>query len=249
MYRVDMSTRYNAEAMLELAILGLLKERPMHGYDLRKRLRSGAGLLASLSYGSLYPALARLQRAGAVREIEPAEESGAEFAPAEVIPLTGSLAGEKAAFRARLAARAASTRAAARSAAGTRGRKVYELTPIGEAMFTSLLTEDAGRPADDRSFALRWSFARYLPAEGRLHLLERQRRRLEDRIAAAKRATSATIGSGSAIGTGGLDRYERQIADHAIDSLNRDLAWIESLIAMERAAAGSTAPNTGTDVS
>src|ERR1035437_3447714 len=55
--------------VLELAILGLLKEHPMHGYDLRKRLRGDFGLLSSLSFGSLYPALARLEAAGAVQEV------------------------------------------------------------------------------------------------------------------------------------------------------------------------------------
>ena len=56
-------------AVLELAILGLSKEHPMHGYDLRKRLRGDFGLLSSLSFGSLYPALARLEAAGAVHEV------------------------------------------------------------------------------------------------------------------------------------------------------------------------------------
>lgn len=227
----------------------------MHGYDLRKRLRSGAGLLASLSYGSLYPALARLERAGAVRELEPRPDGdllggGAPRpgvlgpGPADVIPLSGSLSGEKAAFRVRLAARAAArTRATARAAAGTRGRKVYELTSLGEEMFSSLLADDGepDRSTDDRAFTLRWSFARYLPAEGRVHLLERQRRRLEDRIHAAKRGPG---------GAAPLDRYERQIADHALESLNRDLAWIESLIAMERSGAAGPAIRTSeTDVS
>jgi DNA-binding PadR family transcriptional regulator len=215
--------------MLELAILGLLKEQPMHGYDLRKRLRSGAGLLASLSYGSLYPALARLEQQGAVREVDPAV---VEEPAAPVMPLTGSLSGERAAWRARLAARAAGrSRSQGRPPGGTRGRKVYELTAIGDEMFSSLLADEAGRQGDDRTFNLRWSFARYLPSEGRLVLLERQRRRLEDRIAAARRGLDHT-GSG-------LDRFQRQIAEHALDSLGTDLSWVESLIATERAVAGS----------
>ncbi|MHB8246660.1 MAG: PadR family transcriptional regulator [Acidimicrobiales bacterium] len=220
--------------MLELAILGLLKERPMHGYDLRKRLRSGFGLVASLSFGSLYPALARLERSGAVREIDPSANFGRDSG--EVIPLTGSLSGERAAFRARLAARAAST---ARSAAGTRGRKVYELTSIGEEIFTSMLSDDADRNGNDKSFTLRWSFARHLSSDGRLRLLERQQRRLEDRIASATRGLSTP----NAI----LDRYERQIAEHTIDSLNRDLSWVESLIAAEQSS--SAVAKTETDVS
>lgn len=52
--------------MLELAILGLLVEAPVHGYALRKRLAVRLGGLRVVSYGSLYPALRRLTRAGLV---------------------------------------------------------------------------------------------------------------------------------------------------------------------------------------
>ena len=43
--------------VLELAVLGLLHESPMHGYELRKRLNTALGAFRALSYGSLYPAL------------------------------------------------------------------------------------------------------------------------------------------------------------------------------------------------
>jgi DNA-binding PadR family transcriptional regulator len=43
--------------VLELAILGLLQDTPMHGYELRKRLNGMLGSFRALSYGSLYPAL------------------------------------------------------------------------------------------------------------------------------------------------------------------------------------------------
>ncbi|MGE5225673.1 MAG: PadR family transcriptional regulator [Planctomycetaceae bacterium] len=52
--------------MLELAILGLLKERPMHGYQLSRELSEQLGGLRRVSYGSLYPTLRRLERDGAV---------------------------------------------------------------------------------------------------------------------------------------------------------------------------------------
>ena len=54
--------------MLELAILGLLFESPIHGYELRKRLNLLLGWTRLLSYGSLYPALRRLTRAGLIAE-------------------------------------------------------------------------------------------------------------------------------------------------------------------------------------
>lgn len=54
--------------MLELAVLGLLHETPMHGYELRKRLGLRLGGCRVVSYGSLYPALRRLVRAGLIAE-------------------------------------------------------------------------------------------------------------------------------------------------------------------------------------
>jgi len=52
--------------MLELAILGALKEKPMHGYELKKRLSYLLGHLWKISFGSLYPALKRLEARNAV---------------------------------------------------------------------------------------------------------------------------------------------------------------------------------------
>ncbi len=52
--------------MLEMAILGALKEKPMYGYELKKRLSFLLGHLWKISYGSLYPALKRLEGKDAV---------------------------------------------------------------------------------------------------------------------------------------------------------------------------------------
>ncbi|WP_310961784.1 PadR family transcriptional regulator [Nocardioides terrisoli] len=56
-------------ATLELAVLGLLHESPLHGYELRKRLNLLLGWGRLLSYGSLYPALKRMLRAGWITEV------------------------------------------------------------------------------------------------------------------------------------------------------------------------------------
>jgi len=53
---------------LELAVLGLLHESPMHGYELRKQLNVVLGWGRLLSYGSLYPALKRMLKAGLIVE-------------------------------------------------------------------------------------------------------------------------------------------------------------------------------------
>ena len=62
--------------MLDLAILGLLKESSMHGYQLKKRLSDTLGPFWQVSYGSLYPALKRLQREGSVEVVFPREDVG-----------------------------------------------------------------------------------------------------------------------------------------------------------------------------
>jgi len=54
--------------VLELAVLGLLHDSPMHGYELRKRLNAVLGVFRALSYGTLYPALKTLLAEGLIRE-------------------------------------------------------------------------------------------------------------------------------------------------------------------------------------
>lgn len=49
---------------LEVAVLGLLHDAPMHGYELRKQVNALLGWSRILSYGTLYPALKALGRAG-----------------------------------------------------------------------------------------------------------------------------------------------------------------------------------------
>jgi DNA-binding PadR family transcriptional regulator len=52
--------------VLDFAVLGVLHESPLHGYELRKRLNASLGSLRAFSYGSLYPCLRRLQEGGLI---------------------------------------------------------------------------------------------------------------------------------------------------------------------------------------
>ena len=56
--------------MLELAVLGLLDSSPLHGYELRQRLKATLGTFRAFSYGSLYPTLRRMRDAGWIAEDE-----------------------------------------------------------------------------------------------------------------------------------------------------------------------------------
>lgn len=59
--------------VLEFAVLGLLHDSPMHGYELRKRLNAVLGSFRAISYGSLYPCLKQLLASGLIRETGPAD--------------------------------------------------------------------------------------------------------------------------------------------------------------------------------
>ena len=65
--------------VLTLAILGMLRDEPLHGYQIRKRLGAELGPFRALSYGSLYPCLKRMLAAGL---IETAGEEPAGALPA-----------------------------------------------------------------------------------------------------------------------------------------------------------------------
>ena len=182
-------------AMLEIAVLGLLKEQDMHGYELRKRLADVYGFPSAVSFGSLYPALSRLEQAGAVRVLDPAK--------GQAPPSAASLLAERRA---------------------SRRRKVYSITTLGAKLFEELLSGSQGSD-DDRSFNLRLAFARYLPPEGRLGLLERRRAVLGERLAQlAARARARRD-----------DRYMRILVERQQEALSRDVSWLEHLITEERA--------------
>ncbi len=206
--------------MIELAILGLLKERPMHGYDLRKRLKDDFGPLANISYGSLYPALERLEKAGAITPIIPGAGEEAVLTP---IFSTGSLGGEKASLMAR---RATAKAAAAISNHGGKGKKVFELTDKGNLLFEELLEDPTSRD-DPRGFNLRLGFAKHLNSNAKIRLLERRRFQLTERV----RLTEKNIAHPARV----LDSYEMAIAEHALQIAKLDLEWIDSLLQKELA--------------
>ena len=200
--------------MLELAILGLLKENELHGYELKKRLTDALGPFSSVSFGSLYPCLARLERAGAVKAVE-ALPGGRPTTP---IPMTGSIAGEAAAFLARRQSRLPSGRS----------RKVYGITEQGEQLFADLLAAESVGGDDERAFNLKLAFARYLPREARLRLLERRRDQLVERLA---RVRDSGLNRRER-----MDSYTRSLYEHGAESTERDISWLDSLISSERQA-------------
>ncbi|MCT2589000.1 PadR family transcriptional regulator [Streptomyces sp. N2-109] len=72
--------------MLALAVLGFLAERPLHAYELRRRISDLMGHTRPVSDGALYPALNRLREAG---HLERHPEPGAGAPTRQVLRLTG----------------------------------------------------------------------------------------------------------------------------------------------------------------
>jgi len=147
---------------VELAVLGLLHESPMHGYELRKRVSALLGWGRVLSYGSLYPALKQMRRAGWLTEDVPPGPEGAAGDGGSI-----GAGGRSASTRAGRATSArASARAAARSTAtpkaatGRRGKIVYKLTAEGKERFENLMTQGGPSAWEDDSFGVHFAFFR-----------------------------------------------------------------------------------------
>lgn len=73
--------------MLDLQILGFLDDGPLHGYEIRRRILELGGPGTRLSDGTLYPALARLERSGLVSRTPTA---GARGRAKQVISITSA---------------------------------------------------------------------------------------------------------------------------------------------------------------
>jgi DNA-binding PadR family transcriptional regulator len=191
--------------MLELPVLGLLKERSMHGYELRKELGAMLGPFWQVSWGSLYPTLRRLARDGAVEKLGDAK------------PAKGAR---------RVKSKSAASLAKNPTLSPGRRKTVYRITDLGEQMFTEMLEETAAA-VDAEHFTLKLAFFRYLQPETRLALLERRRAYLQEKLAQFKTNIRDYRER--------IDSYTLSLQNHGMASTQSDIEWIDELIREERA--------------
>ncbi|MDP9235739.1 MAG: PadR family transcriptional regulator [Actinomycetota bacterium] len=206
--------------MVELPVLGLLKDRAMHGYELRKQLGAMLGPFWQVSWGSLYPTLRRLAKEGAVEKVvEPVPSRRRKSAVAKTAALSSGRRKS----------------AVAKTAALSPGRRktVYRITPKGDELFAAMLEETAAA-VDAEHFTLKLAFFRYLQPEMRLALLERRRAYLQDKLAQFK--------SNLRDYRERIDSYTLSLQRHGMSSTERDIAWIEELIMNERGVRGDAGP-------
>ena len=177
--------------MLEIAVLGLLNESPMHGYELRKRLSALLGAFRAFSYGSLYPTLRRLAEAGWISEEPPLDD--APGPPGR----------------------------------SRRGKRVYRITADGKEHLATLLERVGPDAFDEEGFGARLAFFAQTRSDIRLQILEGRRRRVEEQ----------RDGMRSALSRGRrLDEYTRRLHEHGLESVDREVRWLNELIQDERTA-------------
>lgn len=174
---------------LELAVLGLLHESPMHGYELRKRLNALLGTFRAFSYGTLYPCLKELLRAGLITQ---------ESAPAPT---------------------------------GRRSKIVYKLTADGKDRLHALLAHAGPSAWDDEGFGVHFALFGQTRPDVRMRILEGRRSRLEERLESFRAALSRTRER--------LDSYTLELQRHGLESVEREVRWLNELIGRERAKSQS----------
>jgi DNA-binding PadR family transcriptional regulator len=175
-----------AEA-LELAVLGLLHDAPMHGYELRKQVNALLGWGRAFSYGTLYPCLKELLRRGYL-----VEDASGELA----------------------------------YLGNRRSKIVYKLTAEGKERFADLLGQAGPSSWDDEQFGVHFAFFARADAATRLRILEGRRSRLQERLEQFRSAVQRTRRR--------LDIYTLELQNHGLESVEREVRWLDELIASER---------------
>ncbi|MDH2425540.1 PadR family transcriptional regulator [Sphaerisporangium sp. TRM90804] len=113
--------------------------------------------------------------------------------------------------------------------AGRRSKIVYRLTAEGKERLQHLLTQAGPSAWEDESFGVHFAFFRHTEAEVRLRILEGRRSRLEERLDAVRTALARTRER--------LDSYTLELQRHGLESVEREVRWLNELIDTERAQA------------
>lgn len=180
--------------MLDVAILGLLIEAPMHGYELRKQLTTKIGAFrAAISYGSLYPTLRRLREQGFITETTPDPAAASDDVPVMT---------------------------------SRRGRVVYAITAEGKEHFGELFAQAGPETFDDPAFGIHFAFFSRTDRQTRLRILEGRRRRVEERREGLRNVLARAAER--------LDAYTLELQRHGLEAAEREVRWLEELIATER---------------
>jgi DNA-binding PadR family transcriptional regulator len=204
----------NRTGVLEFAVLGLLHRTPMHGYELSKQLNMVLGTFRALSYGTLYPCLNKLYAEGLIAKEDNENRSSERVIPSPRSPGSRSAAG--------------------RPGRAGRSKIVYRLTAEGKERLQDLLAESGPAEWEDDEFGVHFAFFGQTRADIRLRILEGRRSRLEDRVEGVRAALARTAER--------VDSYTLELQRHGLESVEREVRWLNELIDSERRS--QTGPQT-----
>ena len=123
-----------------------------------------------------------------------------------------------------------------------RSKIVYRLTAEGKERFQDQLINSGPAAWEDDEFGVHFAFFGQTRADIRLRILEGRRSRLEDRMEGLRAALARTRER--------VDSYTLELQRHGLEAVERDVRWLNELIAEERrseasGAAGGPYPPSG----
>jgi DNA-binding PadR family transcriptional regulator len=119
------------------------------------------------------------------------------------------------------------------SRAPGRSKIVYKLTAEGKERFQDLLVNSGPAAWEDDEFGVHFAFFGQTRADIRLRILEGRRSRLEDRVDNLRVALARTRER--------VDSYTLELQRHGLEAVERDVRWLNELIAEERRSEASGA--------
>ena len=116
-----------------------------------------------------------------------------------------------------------------------RSRVTYRITAEGKERLAELLGDAGPQSWSDDGFGVHLAFFNRTPAEARMRILEGRRRQVEERREGLREAIARASSS--------FDRYTKQLHQLGLESSEREVKWLNELIAAERVAQGRSEPN------
>jgi DNA-binding PadR family transcriptional regulator len=110
--------------------------------------------------------------------------------------------------------------------AGRRSKIVYRLTADGKERLQDLLSQAGPAAWEDDGFGVHFAFFGQTRADIRLRILEGRRSRLEERLEGVRSGLTRTRER--------LDSYTLELQRHGLESVEREVRWLNELIASER---------------
>ena len=118
-----------------------------------------------------------------------------------------------------------------------RSRVVYRLTAEGKERLVTLLGDAGPQSWSDDGFGVHLAFFSRTPSAVRMRILEGRRRRVEERREGQRNAVERAADR--------LDRYTQELQQLGLEATEREVRWLNELIAHEQAGSDPDPPGPG----